>query len=551
MLPIGTRGIRRSGAGAALLAQRRARSIKQRKNGKTKRAALSTPLGGILRPFARRNWPTCTRLGVRITPQYVENILRGAIYGGYLQQWELFDLMLDTWPELSSCTEELAYGVERKKVIFEPFHEEDEMPTPEALDRMDFVSGVLRQMNPAPDTDENDLRGTIKDLVDAWFRGLTVLQTLWQPTEQGWQPRATMWMHPVTYGFDEFGRLGLRVDKRGNLVNPYSSPPQPLPEDVVPFPPYQFLIGIHKAKSGPLLGSALLRPLAWWWCASNFSEDWLLNLAQLFGIPWRIAFYDTNQPPETIDAIDQMMQNMGSSTWARFPLGTEIQLMEPTSKGSDHSPQGEILDRADRYARLLILGQTMTGTQGTTGKGGGQAFGAVEKGVKEDRIDAAGKFVATIINNQLIKSILTLNYGDDSQAPEMRFLEDEEGDLVSAQRDKLLSDAGLEIGVDFVRKKYGIPEPAQDEEVLREATQTLPSTVPVPADSSQRGSGTSEPAQQRPEDKLKKAAEEPATARLEQILEIQDEAIFAAELVKLTQEENEKTQSSEKTSSQT
>ncbi|MEP6672460.1 MAG: BPSL0067 family protein, partial [Chthoniobacter sp.] len=46
-----------------------------------------------------------------------------------------------------------------------------------------------------------------------------------------------------------------------------------------------FLIAQCKTKSGSVLGGALLRPLVWWWCAANFSADWLLKFAELFGIP--------------------------------------------------------------------------------------------------------------------------------------------------------------------------------------------------------------------------------------------------------------------------
>src|SRR4029077_9195629 len=126
------------------------------------------------------------------------------------------------------------------------------------------------------------------------------------------------------------------------------------------------------------------------------------------------------------DAICSMLQNMGSNGWAAFPAGTTLELKDTGKSGSDHSPQGELLDRADRYVRTLILGQTMTGGVGTTGKGGGQAFGVIEKDVKEDRIEACGRYVTEVINGQLIKSILTLNYGDTSEAPEARFLQEEE-----------------------------------------------------------------------------------------------------------------------------
>ena len=199
--------------------------------------------------------------------------------------------------------------------------------------------------------------------------------------------------------------------------------------------------------------------------ASNFASDWVLNLAQVFGLPFRWANYDPNAPQSTIDAICSMLQNMGSAGWAAFPAGTTLELKE-TPKGSDHSPQGELLDRADRYARLLILGQTMSGSHGSTGKGGGQAFGKVEEEVKEKRANACCKYIASVINTQLIPSILTLNYGETSESPKVQFLNEKEGGLVEAQRDQVLASSGLKIGVNFLRQKYNIPAPDEDEETI-------------------------------------------------------------------------------------
>jgi phage gp29-like protein len=509
------------------------RSIKQRKNGShaSKGAVVSTPLSSIIRPARYSAWRSLPRLAA-ITPQYLEAILWGALGGFQVQQWELFDLMADTWPELTACMQELTYGVERKKMIFEPFHEEDEKPTPDAIDKQHFVSQALRCMEPNPAGDENDLRGTVKDLVDAWFRGTTVLEIFWQSVEGvGICPRATQWVHPNNFAFGADNIMGLRGDKDGNY---YTDPVQPLPARIVAFPPNKFLIGLHKAKSGPPLGCALLRPLAWWWCAANFSSDWLLNLGQLFGIPWRIAYTDPHSPPEVLNAIDQMLQNMGSSTWARFPVGTTIDTISPSKEGSDHSPQGELLDRADRYARSLILGQTMTGSHGTTGKGGGQAFGAVEHSVKEDRIDAAGQFVAKVLNNQLIKSILLLNYGNTEEAPTVRFLEDEEGDLATAQRDKVLVDVGLPIGVDFMRKKYGIPEPADDEELLKPSAK-----IGAPGENSgqtQPGVNADREALGDQTNDTETKVDETVEARLQKLSAITDDALFTKSLGELANE---------------
>src|SRR5204863_8129621 len=96
-------------------------------------AGVAPALARLLRPQAAYRW-LLPQIAA-ITPQYIEMVLRGALAGSHVQQWELFDLMLDSWPELSACQQELSYGVSRLKLIFEPFAEEDSDPTPPALER--------------------------------------------------------------------------------------------------------------------------------------------------------------------------------------------------------------------------------------------------------------------------------------------------------------------------------------------------------------------------------------------------------------------------------
>jgi len=103
-----------------------------------------------------------------------------------------------------------------------------------------------------------------------------------------------------------------------------------------------------------------------------------------------------------------------------------------------------------------------------------------------------------------------LNFGDASEAPTVRFLEDEEAGLTEAQRDKTLIDAGLEIGVDFMRKKYGVPKPAEGEETL-----TKPEP---PAFGDMPG---------KPNDK------QTVKEKLQALNAIQDDAVFSRELSEL------------------
>lgn len=167
----------------------------------------------ILRPAAASRWMMPALAS--ITPQYVENVLRGALSGNHVQQWELFDLMFDTWPELAACQQELTEGVLRSKLTLDPFAEEGEAPSDTAKERQKLVSSAIRQMRPIASEDENDIEGTLKDILDGWFRGVTVLEVGWQRADAGGlgqiiAPRCTWWAHPSNFGWSTSGHWPCR-----------------------------------------------------------------------------------------------------------------------------------------------------------------------------------------------------------------------------------------------------------------------------------------------------------------------------------------------------
>jgi phage gp29-like protein len=330
-------------------------------------------------------------------------------------------------------------------------------------------------------------------------------------------PRATFWAHPSHFSWQS-GRLNLRV-----------------PGGVMELPPHKFLIGIHKAKAGSALGGAMLRPLAWWWCAANFASDWLLNLAQLFGLPFRWANHDPNASQETVDAICNMLQNMGSAGWAAFPAGTTLDLKDVGASG-DRSPQGDLLDRADRYARMLILGQTMSGSQDSS-KGGGKAFGAVEAEVKNARTGACAKYVCETINSQLIPSTLQLNYGDCEECPCMDLVPDSEAGGEEAKRDTELAKL-MPIPLSYLRAKYNVPEAAKDEETtMLHAGKTQAPREELKRQDAKDAKEEKEPIEEDDYDPKWEDSEDgqDIAAKMASLLLIDDDAIFAKQLTALTE----------------
>lgn len=429
--------------------------------------AMSLPSGmsRFVRPESAQQWGLLPQLG-SITPQFIEQTLRGALAGAHVAQWELFNLMKDTWPRLLKNEQELKRGALSLQWEIEADAAEDEAPTPEALERVALVKRAMRQMRARPGHDENGWDGTLADILDAWTVGTSVLEVLdWREVNGDLLPRATYWVHPSNYAWAQEGFLGLasglaQQGPTGRAALRAAS--------VTPFPDHKFLVAICKAKAGHPLGGALLRPLAWWWCAANFSAEWLLNFAQVFGMPIRWAHYPAGTPQATIDAICAMLQNMGHNAWAAFPEGAQVELKESSKGATGSLPQEGILDRADKQCDLLLLGQTLTSDTGNSGAGGGSlALGQVHAGVRGENIQSVANFGASVLNEQLIPSLLTLNYGDTDHAPrfhpEPRKVEDKKA---NAERDAILLNAGVEFPKAYFHKRHEIPLPQDGEEVI-------------------------------------------------------------------------------------
>lgn len=461
---------------------------------------MTAELARILRPQAAYRW-LLPQLAA-ITPQYIEMTLRGALAGNHVQAWELFDLMEDTWPRLLKNEHAVKRAVQNMLLTVDPYQDEDAAATDSASQKQRLVWAALRNWRPDPAADENGFDGTVFDILDAWFKGQTVLEVDWQQRQTAAlgsfiAPKSTFWVHPTCYAWSMEGRLGLRLELTkpsnkagapGYTLSPgvwQSTTMQPLPSAIDEFPANKFLICVCRARSGTALAGALLRPLAWWWCAANFSADWLLNLAQIFGLPFRWANYDRNAPQSTIDSICNMLQNMGSAAWGAFPEGTQIEFKE-AGKTGDQSPQGDLLDRADRNCDLLILGQTLTSQMDSSG--GSRAAAQVHADVKDQITLSAAKFVCEVFNNQLIPSILQLNYGEDSESPIVKLNTATEDDLENeATIIQTLTTAGFgsRIGLDWLGKKFNIPKPEEGEETLgAKAQAAIPGGDPEPGPNS-------------------------------------------------------------------
>jgi phage gp29-like protein len=145
---------------------------------------------------------------------------------------------------------------------------------------------------------------------------------------------------------------------------------------------------------------------------------------------------------------------------------------------------------------LLILGQTLT--TDVSKQGGSRALGEVHAGVREEIVQAAAKFAASLLNTQLIPSILELNYGETTEPPEFRPTRAKpDNEMENARRDATLLAAGVDMPRGWFFKRHRIPLPRPEERTLGgpggihlrrfDSTQAAPDARP------EAGNGASEP----------------------------------------------------------
>ena len=411
----------------------------------------ANPLRPLIRPQVRERWTALLRQG--ITPDRVEQILRGAFSGNLLYQWELFDIMEDTWPMLQKCLNELKHAVERTAYTAVPYSIGKKI-SDLAQKKKDLLATAMKSFRPSITEDENEPGSMIYDLCDAIGKGISVQEILWEPRKQpdGYAilPRCTKWVHPIHYGY-RAAETGIKLCPSG------------MGDEWIDFPANKFLIGICKAKTGHPIGGGLLRCLASFWIASNFSWEWVLNLAQMFGIPIRWATYDPTKA-NLLDDIEDMLVNMGSAGWGAFPAGTTLELKEAISKAADN-PQAYILEVADLMCSILILGQTLTTT---VGKSGSRALGDVHADVRQDIIEYYAHWVAKMLRYQFIPALMRLNFGNNDEDPDIVPDIDEPKDGKSlAERDRILTvQMGLPVGRKWLYERHEIPMPEEGDEIF-------------------------------------------------------------------------------------
>lgn len=407
-----------------------------------------------------------------VTPEQVRTILRNVRTGKLEDQDRLFRLMLDTWPRLRKALNEVSGAVARLEIEIKPaIREGSEEPTPNALRIYETVERAMESFAPRPGYWELDMEGGVRAIVDAYAKGVSVLEIAWHVQNGIVSPRCYA---PVPAKYLAYPSVSNEVDRL--MIAPLGANNSPL-ED---FPPDRFLIAVWGQGGMHPIHAANLRTLTKYWLASVYGLGWLMQFAQLFGVPWRHVETDGSEGAMT--AAEDMLENIGSSGAAVTGPGVKLNILDGVTGSVETLPQSHLMDVADRACDILLLGQTLTTDNTGTGS---RALGEVHDGIRTEVLQSVASWVASIITEQLIPAIVRFNFGaipaEDTPYAEINIPRVKDT-KAAAERFKILNEAGVKMPLKWVYEELEIPEPVDGEEIFGEEDQPDDLDTPQPLD---------------------------------------------------------------------
>lgn len=401
----------------------------------------------------------------KLTPQQCLQMLRAALAGDLFQQFNLSQLMLDTWPTFRMAAHQLMESAAYMRYAVHPFAEEGKKPTPRAQEKADLVSRAIRGMAPNPFNDEKGFSGMAYSLCDAMLNGLSLVELLWSPVSSSdhgreWLPTAAAWVHPRHYTFSVNGYIALYNDDAQRVS------PSPYERSAIAPDPDRFVCGQFLSRAGSPLGAGFMRPLVWYWAARQFNNEWMLNTAKQYGSP----FIDITYKPGSVstgagselEKLNELLKTAGSQRRLIHPEGTTAEIHQPTSLGKEN-PQRVLEEKADEACLFLLLGQKGT----TTAVSGQLGNDDSHENVKEERKLGVANWLARNPLRQFARAVLHRNYGEDGECPNVepdttKPLKPEQVGAMATS----ISGSRVPVRADEFYKKIGFTQPEEGELVL-------------------------------------------------------------------------------------
>lgn len=297
--------------------------------------------------------------------------------------------------------------------------------------------------------ERDELSGEIFDILDCLGKGYSGTEVVYEMSEGQYRPRLIP-RDPRIFRFD-------RNDLESPMVLNEFGQPEPLQ-------PGHWIWATIKAKSGLAVRSGLARVAAWGWMFKAYTlRDWSI-FTQTYGQPIRLGKYSQGAPEEDRAMLFNAVANIAGDCAAIISENMSMEFIAAPNVGAAHQLYKERADWIDQQISKAVLGQTST----TDAVVGGLGSGKEHREVQKDIETSDAKALAGILNRDLIRVWVQMEYGPRKRYPRLRIGRAEEEDLKAlSEAVAPMIDRGLEVDADDLRQRFGLPEPKPGAKLLR------------------------------------------------------------------------------------
>ncbi|MGD9767835.1 MAG: DUF935 domain-containing protein [Pseudolabrys sp.] len=304
----------------------------------------------------------------------------------------------------------------------------------------------------------DELQDELFDILDAIGKGFSITEIIWDSSAGQWQPARLEWRDPRWFRFLQHdGRTPLLRTETGDQ----------------PLLPFKFVTAVMRAKSGLPVRSGIARLATWSWMFKAFTmRDWAI-FTQTFGQPVRVGKYPSGATKEDQDTLFRAVANIAGDCAGIIPATMDIEFIESKNVGQGAGLYEARCNWLDQQVSKAVLGQTAT----TDAIAGGHAVGQEHREVQEDIERADARALSAILNRDLVRAWIDLEYGPQQFYPRLRIGRTKERDLTQTiDGIQKMVPLGLRVEESVVRDMLGIEEPAKDAVLLKAPTPSLDPT---------------------------------------------------------------------------
>lgn len=263
-------------------------------------------------------------------------------------------------------------------------------------------------------------------------------------------------------------------------------------------PEQKFVTFSSRPRAGNRKGRGLLREVFWpSWFKRNAQRFWLQYCEKGPGTVVT-KYREGAEPSEKAQAL-AAAEAIFYATAVAVPENFSIEL-DLLTKARAMNPDAyeKLYSILEQKIFRRIVGSTLT-SHGSDGGKGSQAQGNVHAATKDERSVEHTLNLEAVLNQQVVRQLVWWNYGPDAPMPRLSFdisNEEDLGERITV--DDTAAQMGLPISVAYMREKYGLPAPIDDEDTLIRPTAPAPpiATPAGPPDKPQFAATTGNAVQQ-------------------------------------------------------